>query len=909
MNNTINVISYLSGYFQLDKSDFFENMFVSSLRAQNITMEEQIFVPQSGVPPRGGLPPPLVDQQPGHRPIGGPKGSAGKEPPMADDPGETTSLYAGPAGEGMVNVSRLGTTMTTTVEGQATEVTQAGRVFLPAQLRTTATDGTHPDISFYLGKPVKALVGSFSTTDGATTFAHTSIFAPIKANDIMWNKLKGVHAFRCTTVLTLQVNATRFQAGRYILCYLPTGGAAANELGISWLTRMKFYSATQVTQLMHVELDLSRDSQVQLRIPYTCFANSTPVTKDATLFLKQVPGLFKIYPYMALQSGSSTNSCSFTLWAHYEDVELFGNMAPQMGNGKFSSRGLSGNIFNKAKDVLGMEIYSPGPVEKAANSVRVIADQATRIPSLSALAAPVSWLADAIGGVASVFGWSKPNIIEPITNIHNQLFSAMPTVDSHEECTVMGLSQTNHIDVLPGFAGTDEDELSLDYLKRVFAFWKVYTWSDTSAPGTEIFKIPLCPSNYYTSNAPSGYQTALSMTPVAYLSSLFNYYKGGLKFKVKIVKTEFHSGRLIFGFFPCDPTVDSTGTEVTYANLNYVQKTVIDVRDDVEWEIEVPYVSTTSFKNCGLSGYDGEPFGWLACYVQSDLISPDGVPKDVKILLEVAGSDDLTWSVPRQNSFVPLAPVAALAVPQMGGILDTGDIGTTSSKLVEFNDEACCIGEVVTSLRQLIKRPGPYIPYSNSKQLFFYPDQFGVAVDGTTPTWLNHGVDLIGVLGSCYSLCRGSLRFNLVPVNVTTVTDIDSVAYWMSHALHPDESGIDTNRTVKSALSSATAAGSVQVSEWARAGPWMAGLTRWGLSFAIPFYNATHSTPTPARFVSTNTTQATPFVPGRDGQTNTLVGAFVSSVGVFNVMVMRHAGDDFNFGLFTGIPPLVQTTL
>ena len=845
-------------------------------------MEELLFVPQSGLLP-------------------------GSSVSSSDDIHQDETLLSLPAGSGDVSVLPLGTTMTTTVEGQAREVTQAGRVFLPSQLRTTATDGTNPDISFYLGKPVKAMTGSFTTTDGASTFPWYSIFDPMKNNSIMYNKLVGVYAFRCTTVLTLQVNATRFQAGRYILAYIPTGGADLADSAINVLVRMKTYSATQVTQLMHVELDLSRDTQVQLRIPYTCFANSTPVTRADMPFLTQVPGIFKIYPYMALLSGSSTNSCSFTLWAHYEDVELYGNMAPQMG--QFEARGSSAKIMNKAKDVLGMEIYSPGPVEKVANTVRVIADQATRIPSLTALAAPVSWLADAVGGIASVFGWSKPNIITPVVDIHNNLFSSMPTVDNHEQTTVMALSQTNHIDVLPGFAGTDHDELSFDFVKRVSAFWKVYTWLDSSGPGTEIFKFKLCPSNFYNTNSPAGYSSAVSMTPVAFISSLFTYYKGGLKFKIKIVKTEFHSGRLIFGYFPSDYAVDAFGTEVTYANLNYVQKTVIDVRDDVEWDLEVPYIATTSYKNCGVSGYDGEPFGWLACYVQSDLVSPDGVPKDVKILLEVSGADDLSWAVPHQNSFAALSPANILAVPQMGGDLDLGDVGSATSKAVEFNDEACCIGEATTSFRQLIKRPGPYIPYTNSKTLWFYPDCFGVYVDSLTPSWVTHGLDLMSVLACAYALCRGSVRFNLVPVNVTNVTDIDSVVYWTTAKLRIGENTTDTYRIIKSALSSATALGSNAIAEFSRISPFMSTLTRWGVSFAVPFYNSTHSVPTLARVVSANTLQDITFNAGSDGQSNTRVGVFASTVGSLNLMVMRHAGDDFNFGLFTGIPPLVQVNL
>jgi hypothetical protein len=870
MNNTTIInIPYLQTYFQVCESDFSENIWLSSLRDSEINTEGLVFVPQSGV-----------------------------------NPGMSTSDAGAPSGNSVTVTEITGSTMDATADATVRTVVKEAQVFLPSQLRNSAADGTHPDIAFYLRKPVKAEVGNFSITDSSSTFNVTSIFDPIKVHNVMLDKLRGVYAFRATTVLTLQVNATRFQSGRYILAFLPTGGAPTYNESTKTLKRMRTYTATQVTQLLHVEIDLSRDTEVTLRIPYTCFANSTPMTKVAAAFENHVPGFFFLYPYIALQSGSGDNTCAYTLWVHYEDVELMGNMAPQMG----AERGFSAKALNKGKDVLGMEIYSAGPVERAVNKVRVLADQVTRIPTLNAIAGSVSWLADVVGGVASMFGWSKPIIVAPITNVHNEIFSAMPNSDTHDQSVSMALTKDNRIDVLPGFAGSSIDEMSIDFFKRQFAFYMKVDWTAVQTAGTRLFKIPLAPGNFYNTHTGPLSRTVYSYTPVAYLSSLFNYYKGGLRFRLKIVKTEFHSGRLILGYYPCDSCIDETGTTATYDNLDYVQKTVIDVRDDIEWDIEIPWISTVPWKGNGRNGLEGDPYGWFCCFVQSPLLAPDSVASTVKILLEVAGSDDLAFASPRQNGFTAYGPDAILASPQMGSeTVDLGTIGVTDKHATSFNDEACCIGEAVTSLRQLLKRPGPYIPYSNSKTLYFYPDQVGIFAESSEaiPAIVTHGVDMISTIACCYAFMRGSLRFNMVPINVTNVTDIDSLVQWTFHPLHFDEGAPDTYRVIKSARSAAAALSSIAIAEWSRFGAFAAGLLKWGISYSIPYYSSTHSTPVCERFVSADVNREYIYQPGQEGQSNALVGVFVSTVGNLNTTVMRHTGDDFNLGFFSGVPPLI----
>jgi len=118
-------------------------------------------------------------------------------------------------------IENLGSTMTLTNEGVEKMASQPMRAFLPRTLTNSANDATLPSIKFYLAKPIKVATGLLSATDVPGTFTKYGVFDVLKTNPLYYNKLVGSFSFRADTVVTLQVNANRFQAGRYILAYLP----------------------------------------------------------------------------------------------------------------------------------------------------------------------------------------------------------------------------------------------------------------------------------------------------------------------------------------------------------------------------------------------------------------------------------------------------------------------------------------------------------------------------------------------------------------------------------------------------------------------------------------------------------------------------------------------------------------
>jgi len=784
-----------------------------------------------------------------------------------------------------------GTTLKTVTDAVVKIADKPMHADILASLKATASDRTDVSIKSFLAKPVEFASGNLATTDTSSTFTYNRVFGTIMSNTMLKEKLRGTFAFRATAIITLTVNATRFQQGRYILAFIPNGGG--NNNNTAWNV-LHDYDRTIRTQLPHVELDLALDTQVQLRIPYVAFCNAAPVPTDTQPnWGIGEPGRFKLSPYYPLVAGSGSTTASYTLWVHYEDVELLGNMAPQMGTPRSNVRGKSkGNAQQQ-------EQRQPGFVESSARIVGKVADVLRPVPLLSAIAGPVSWVADKVAGVASIFGWSSPLSIEDTQRNHLEIMPYFTHSDAKVVANKLSVKKDNMIEVVPGFASSDVDELAIDYIKDIYAFYNSYDITTATADGAVVATISLSPSTFFNRYAGNSATDIISPTPIAYLSSLFTYYRGGLKFKFKVVKTEFHSGRIMVAFFPYTSSF-SGAIAWTTADADYVHKTVIDLRSVNEFEFEVPWVSTTSWKATGNLPTSAnatyisstEPFGVLKIFNLQPLIAPSTVSSTITLLVEVKGAADLSFAVPRSSTYTTILPMAIQAGVPNEGQMDLGVIGGASTDPYTLAHEASTIGEVIASLRSLLKRPTLYtVAGSTSSFVDFMPYSCNIVEDviaGFTVANVNR--DLISQLTPMFALIRGSLRFSLLADDTTTAAK----QYWW---LKPATAGGSSSNVP--CIFSNTVYNNSQLGMATNGIPFAYFRRDWGTYLEIPFYSANHSKPSCSQLISA-VTCSTPAV-ANGGNNFNLVGA--GAANTMNGLFYRCGGDDFNLGYFVSTTP------
>lgn len=191
----------------------------------------------------------------------------------------------------------------------------------------------------FFRKPTRLTTGTLTTSDATRIPA-----APIEVDKVLiatvqkQSKFAGNLLWRGDIVLRLQVNGTRFQSGRYLLVWFPTCGSNFTDSSVQAFYRMHTCNLMEISQLPHAEIDVSKQTSVELRIPFTSiFPFHTIKSTGSDMGL----GAAFIFPYAKLAGGSGNNSAPFVLWGHFENVILSGPTVTQSGIGGSSSDGIT----------------------------------------------------------------------------------------------------------------------------------------------------------------------------------------------------------------------------------------------------------------------------------------------------------------------------------------------------------------------------------------------------------------------------------------------------------------------------------------------------------------------------------------------------------------------------------------
>lgn len=786
-------------------------------------------------------------------------------------------------------------TMTDHVQGIPVKADLPAPIPFHKGLLDNVSDGNEHALKSFLERPVIIRSGSISTT--AT--ANTEIDSVALPEDLLTNqpvftsKINGFLGFRATFVIRLQINANRMQQGRLMMTFFP-----ADNVAVSKHQSMQ-NSLMMRTQLPRVDFDLATDSEVIMEIPFI----SPYLAYDTTAGTGHV-GHVGLVIYSPLVVSTAETSVYYNIWGSFKDVEL---MFPTISNSTYvpQAGGKKKRLFGSSDPSVIEEEYSgflSKPLQKISKATGILSE----IPLLSSVAGPVSWFTGVSAGVASAFGFSNPlRGVQPDL-VAQRVFNKGNNCSGHDLSHNLGLFEDQQIEHLPGFAGQDVDEMTIAYPLSIPTFYTRTTWSATTPEMFALFNIPLRP-NSLTGTAAVGYST----TPVSYFANFFRYYRGSLKFKFKIVKTEFHSGRLAFVYLP-----GSNGsTTVANNNMAYLHRDIVDIRDSNEVEFTCPWASTLPFLECNLA------YGNLQVLVINQLRNPDTVASSVDIICEVSAEPDFRFAQPRTDIDIPYLNINALApqsgddfLPQGGSV----DVGQDHRKLVEGSvagglgsakeliEEAelssrVCIGEVILSLRQLLKRSVPFAkvvvtPANGAWFLKLNPWAVTIPVYNTVAsTWLlpsnlssaGFQPDYYSSFAVCYAFSRGSVRIRNYAENINNCGADYRVSLWSPATEMTTLYSSTSNATNTPVVSFLPAIGSVYPAP----------------EVQVPYYNKAHMS-----YVALDGGNSSS--PANIAQGTLRPKTYVSysnaaSGGQYIYHVHRQTGEDQSFGLWTGSPYLI----
>lgn len=623
---------------------------------------------------------------------------------------------------------------------------------LPSLFETSSDQQNSMDIKTFVAKARLIQSGTFQHSDTFATFSPLQNPICLTNDTQVRNKLSGYFGIRATLCLKLVVNANPFQRGRYMVCYVPSGGCMMTSRWSDIHFAMHVNTNYERSQTRIMEVDLACDTSAEARIPYNSALNFFPLRTTNHLTQVGCTGQFQIFPYVSLDSTTGGATAAYNLYAWLEDVELIGAAVPQMGISATEKEA-------KAAD--------QGPVSSTVFKFSKLAKEVAKIPLIGNFASDLGWALDIAGATAKAAGFSKPANVGPTNRVTISTAMYAGNVEGFDQGIMAAASCENQISVVPGIGSTNIDEMAIAYITSIPAYGGMFTWGDSVAnpTGSTLMTLGVAPSLYSQSRSFSS-RSVLNTTPLAFATRFFTKWRGSLIFNFKMVKNIFHSGRIAVCFFPAENGTAGGVTSPSYALSDYVHRQIIDIRECNEFKIEVPYVASSPYLPVSVLT------GHLIMYVVDPLIAPSSVTSNIDIIYEVSGGSDFELAIPSDSNNVRSGTGTMFvgASPQM----DAGDeedpcrivsnsIGTTSVNLSGTINAEICIGEKITNFRSLLKicriqRMSTNLAVGRMESI--YPFGINIRYYNTTPTNTSGYTagDLFDLLAPCYTYNRGSMR-------------------------------------------------------------------------------------------------------------------------------------------------------
>nr|UWX36827.1 structural polyprotein [Hangzhou dicistrovirus 3]WAM46883.1 structural polyprotein [Hangzhou dicistrovirus 3] len=589
------------------------------------------------------------------------------------------------------------------------------------------------------------------------------------------DKLNNFEWFKADMVLRFMVNVNPFVAGRLWVAFAPMESEVFDEC------TMLYKSRASVTSYPGVELDLQNNTAAEIRIPWCSQYDAMSLTQPTADDL--VVANVHVFALSDLLAPTSSASVPVTVFGHFENIEIKGP-TPRRVNAAFQAR----NPTPETK----------GPISEIASGIASAGDLLKDVPVIGGVASTVGWAANLVSGVASIFGWSRPvkgSAADPIVNVPGRGFTSFKAEDS---AVVLGMANDNQIGEQDINFMETNDEMDIQHIAARPGLVGSINWITDSIKHAVIANEPVGPvvNSFRAANWPIGSTRyrVYDLTLFELLATRFAMWRADVHYKVSLVKTPFHVGRLEIFFVPGRTITDDEAR--TYDTSN-TWRHILDITEQNEVEFIIPYMHKNVMSRTGLSpeadirttGVDGLP-GSFVVRALTPLSAPATVAQTIQVNIwkwatnvafacpmtmglevppvpatfqsdsdeeyeieeEASASNDNVTSVVKKI-IVEIAKVVAdfqINVQNTPMVAQQVAFGAQNTQENSLNSACTVAGEMITSLRQAIKAHRRY----------------KLEIKDKTLVNTNLIGDFGGYLGFCaniYAFYRGGLSMKIVP--------------------------------------------------------------------------------------------------------------------------------------------------
>lgn len=469
--------------------------------------------------------------------------------------------------------------------------------------------------------------------------------------------------------INIVVNSTPFLYGMWQCDWCPlTGNNAAYDVDNIQLAAMSgTKQALNVTsQRPKVLIEPHKDGNYEMILPFIYRTRwhrfDTAATDMGTLTLR---------PVAPVRAASATTGVpSYSVYASFVDIKIAG---PTLV-------------------VQSTDEYHSGPISRPASLVAAAAQKLTSVPVIGKFAKATSIGAKAIGDVANEFGMCKVDSVDNVHIVSTQHAAQMGTGEISMAAQRLTIDPKQEITRDRTNIGFDnEDELNIARLCSRSSIVSVVDWQTADTLNQELVQLAITPTTCATL---SGTGTYGYPTPAAWMSESFQQWRGDAVIKLRVVKSKYHTGRLLITF---DPFANNAQSSTSAQTRNIVW----DVTTGDEMTIRVPFLSEKTWKRVytsmgGISERNGTSLslgtfsiGYVRVLVLNALTAPL-TTATVSLVTELSW-ENLQFANPKQ--------IRNTVSPWSVQSVDMTDVGHDP-----IVDDSNYVGQEILSLRQLMNR-------------------------------------------------------------------------------------------------------------------------------------------------------------------------------------------------------------
>ena len=583
-------------------------------------------------------------------------------------------------------------------------------------------------IKDWLSRPYPLKHVRWSSSSGVGDLLASAEFPQdLFAIDTLWDKVKNFRFFRANVKISIRMNGTKTHYGKLIAMWSPYP-TYDDE------TFERTSNIYAVSGFPHVIVSPTENEVNELIIPFMSPLQYSPL--NPTVYSKIINsddypafnyGGVYVYVLNTLQNmnGGATD-VSFTVFANFEDIQLAGYSAQIVAQPTPSDPPLITKCMYPVKNELRAQAkhvvrQKPTPTKEAEEKAQKgivgsslervgnIAGKLTNVPLIGSVASIVSPVANALGGIANIFGWNKPDSLETRKAVINRYIDSVLT---HGVDTSMKLAILPDNCVMSGlpFLGNN-CKMDFDSICATPMLIGIYTWQPTDNEGENILQIPVTPMYEFSENFENGlkfYPTYLS-----HVARAFTYWRGDLRYYIQVTSSAFHSGRLRVWY----DSDDNSNPSSSIAGSNVASK-VIDIQTETDLDFTIPYLAHSPYRTVAYrnrlreddfySPSQGDA-GRIGIAVLNELTSSTAPVQPVYINVWISGVN-MQFGAPTNVVFDSheYDPIVAQGVTSesIAKMEYKPLIRATTSR-----EEGICMGEHVDHVKDLVMRPCPILHY------------------------------------------------------------------------------------------------------------------------------------------------------------------------------------------------------